>query len=304
MQIFKVKTVIQATRTDVWKVFTDPATWATWYGGPLLSVDPAWQAGASLIWEFGGPSSLREVRTLEHVAIQASDGLTASWRFSDQDGQTLVEMEKDFRGSRNVVSDPSRQQRQCDKEVQGLKEYVEKAFPVNPPKPDATASSDKAESAAKTNAEGPSAMKRASAGEAAARSLSRNRHGSVISLAGSIALIAGLFLTWVDQGRGLVISITGWAFVPFHTRFVLALGITCGLVDLLNIVGAVANKTRSIVVLLGGLASVALMLFLWFYISDNFSKSDIIWSFQKGFWLCSAGSMLLVVGSLLNRRSS
>jgi hypothetical protein len=126
--------------------------------------------------------------------------------------------------------------------------------------------------------------------------------GSLVSLIGSIALIGGLFLTWVDQGSGFIVSTSGWIFVPIHTRFVLAIGIACGLAGLANIFGTISNKIRSIIVLLGGFAALALMVFLGFYILIDFSGSDIIWSFQNGFWLCTTGSVLLVIGSLLNRR--
>ncbi len=50
MDAFSARAIIRARKEEVWGVFTDPRTWETWYGGALLGVEPAWQAGAKLNW--------------------------------------------------------------------------------------------------------------------------------------------------------------------------------------------------------------------------------------------------------------
>jgi Polyketide cyclase / dehydrase and lipid transport len=124
MQVFQLTNVIQAKRTDVGDVFTDPGTWESWYGGALESVDPAWQQGAALKWKVGPPGTLLEVSPPEYVCIN-SGSMKTSWRFTEQGEQTLVEMEKDFRGGTIVVTNPAAQQRQSEEEINGLKQYVE-----------------------------------------------------------------------------------------------------------------------------------------------------------------------------------
>jgi uncharacterized protein YndB with AHSA1/START domain len=130
MNVFQARAVIRAKKEDVWGVFTDPRTWEEWYGGALLSVEPAWQAGAKLNWKMGPPSPVLEVVPLDRVVL-GGGGFKTTWRFSDKGGDTLVEMEKDFRGGTLVVTDPSAQQRMADEEVAGLEKYVEKSFPAH-----------------------------------------------------------------------------------------------------------------------------------------------------------------------------
>lgn len=124
MDVFRAKVAIQAKREDVWVVFTDPRTWEAWYGGVLQSVDPAWQAGAKLIWKMGPPSTILDIVPQDHVVLHGGSFKT-TWKFSDQGGQTLVEMEKDFRGGTLVVTDPSAQERMANDDVAGLKKYIE-----------------------------------------------------------------------------------------------------------------------------------------------------------------------------------
>jgi uncharacterized protein YndB with AHSA1/START domain len=125
MQVCQVKRVIRAKRTDVWEVFTDPRTWESWYGGALESVDPSWQQGAFLRWKLGGPSRLLEVSPPEYVCMH-SYGTKTTWRFTEQGEQTLVEMESDFREGTITVTEPAEVQEQSEKEIAGLKRYVER----------------------------------------------------------------------------------------------------------------------------------------------------------------------------------
>ena len=126
---------------------------------------------------------------------------------------------------------------------------------------------------------------------------------SAATMLSSIALIGGLFLTWVRFGNDFPVLITGWAFDPIYSRFELAAAVVCGLAGLANIFRLVSNRMRSNVVLCGGLVAVALMIFRGLYIQADLSRSaDMIWQFDVGFWLCAAGSALLVASSLLSRR--
>jgi uncharacterized protein YndB with AHSA1/START domain len=118
--------VIQARKEEVWGVFSDPKTWETWYGGFLLSVEPSWQSGAKLKWKMGPPTTILEVVPFDRVVL-GGGSLKTTWRFSDEGGQTLVEMEKDFRGGTLVVTDPSAEQRMAD-DANGTKNQVERRF--------------------------------------------------------------------------------------------------------------------------------------------------------------------------------
>ena len=127
MQVIRVSTVIRAKRSEVWEVFTDPQTWGDWYGGILEKVDPAWQKGARLIWQWGPPSRILEIVPPEYV-VERSDSIKTTWKFTERGRRTIVELENDFRVGTMIVVDSAARTKQAEDEINGLKKYVEKRY--------------------------------------------------------------------------------------------------------------------------------------------------------------------------------
>ncbi len=141
----------------------------------------------------------------------------------------------------------------------------------------------------------------------------KNMVGSVVTLLGSIALISGVFLSWMKYPSFFgSILISGWSFDRTYSGVVLAVGIVCGVAGLINIIAArglgptrlgfVSNSLRANIALGGGLAATVVMIFRAIYITDAQSQvPDMIWVFGDGFWLCFSAAPVLLVSGLLNR---
>jgi uncharacterized protein YndB with AHSA1/START domain len=119
-------TLINRPRSDVWTIFTTPDTWAGWYGGPLLRVEPPWQPGSTLTWAAGPASSVRDFEAGRIVRIVSSSGVVTTWTFSDAANGTRVAISTDYSNSGLTVTDVDAVRLRLRKQLKGLQAYAER----------------------------------------------------------------------------------------------------------------------------------------------------------------------------------
>jgi len=130
--VFSADILIECPRHSVWQLFTDPRTWATWWGGELKSVEPGWNEGGRLIWALGYPSKIVECITAVRLTILGSGNVRNTFAFDDAgSGKTKVTYSENYAGASVSVTNPARRQSECRTVVVNLKRYVESQSTVS-----------------------------------------------------------------------------------------------------------------------------------------------------------------------------
>jgi hypothetical protein len=121
--------VIDRSLLDVWSFLADKCNWKAWHGATLVSVEPGWQSGATLVWEDGSSSNLEACvarklirlgtrfmsRGYELIPIGDSTELRYFFEarggasFSDKGAAHLASYEKNLRRLKQLLEDARRE---------------------------------------------------------------------------------------------------------------------------------------------------------------------------------------------------
>ncbi len=130
MSIIESKVRIKKSRRDVWSVFTDIASWKSWYPNHIEKLEPGWKKGATLVFGGGFDNEIKEFVPEERVVFGRS--MRIIWTFRSTSGsETEVSYAKDFSASTLVIDDRKAAQKQSDIELAGLKRFCESGGTVD-----------------------------------------------------------------------------------------------------------------------------------------------------------------------------
>jgi hypothetical protein len=129
------------------------------------------------------------------------------------------------------------------------------------------------------------------------------RGNRALASIGSVALLVGSFLEWIELGLAAGLTRTGfdlapdvyynWDEVGLADSFLLSAGMVTALLGVLALVGVATSRwtlTR-----VAGILAVAAAILLWFSLANT---SDM----SYGYWVIAAGAVLVTVGSFLGSR--
>ncbi len=110
----------------VWRIFTDPNSWQSWWEGDLKTVNPSWQAEAILEWKGGDRSTIFDFVPLKRVGLRGSYGEIVTWSFAtDGPGSTVVRMQAELSSSTLRETSPGALEIELQSALSKFKKYVE-----------------------------------------------------------------------------------------------------------------------------------------------------------------------------------
>lgn len=110
----------------VWDYFTTTSNWSKWYGGGLKEVAPAWQQGASLVWELGGASPIVKFIPGRQISL-AGRWMDTTYEFLPEgNSATLLKVvESDPKGGAVFTDGGASHKSQQEQALQKFKKVVE-----------------------------------------------------------------------------------------------------------------------------------------------------------------------------------
>ena len=125
----------------------------------------------------------------------------------------------------------------------------------------------------------------------------------LVTAIGTIALVAGSFLQWIELGLASGLTRTGfdleigvyfnWDEVGLADSFLLSAGIVTVGLGVLALVGAA--RARWGVTRVAGILATAAAILLWLSLANT---SDM----NFGYWIIAAGALLVILGSFLGSK--
>ena len=124
--MMSVAIIIERPVDAVWDYFVVPENWKKWRIYGLKRVSPGWQKGASLFWELGGSSLIKDLIPKRMVTI-GGDFMDDIYSFeSDGNESTIVTFQQTSPFGGAFFTDGGRAaERQAEENLQRLKELME-----------------------------------------------------------------------------------------------------------------------------------------------------------------------------------
>ncbi len=110
----------------VWRIFTDPNSWESWWEGDLKRVNPSWQAEAFLEWNGGDRSTICDFVPLKRVGLRGSYGEIVTWSFTTAGpGSTVVMIQAELSNSTLRETSPGALEIELQSALSKFRKYVE-----------------------------------------------------------------------------------------------------------------------------------------------------------------------------------